>query len=62
MAEYAANLGKSRVAAPHPTTGRGTGAETKPVNPLGDIDEMNWLYDWNSKDQLEVLLEGAKVA
>ena len=62
MAEYTANLGKSRVVVPHPTTGSGTAAETKPVSLLGDIDEMNWLYDWNSKDQLKVSIERAKVA
>lgn len=53
VAEYIANLGKSRLASPQPKVGdEGIRKETKPANPLGDIDDMAWLYDWESKEQL----------
>jgi 2-polyprenyl-6-methoxyphenol hydroxylase-like FAD-dependent oxidoreductase len=54
VAEYTANIGKSRVAPVQPKEGEGTSSnETKPANSLVGIDAMAWLYDWKPKEQLE---------
>lgn len=54
--EYTANLAKNRVAPPPPAASDGM-KETKPVNPTGDIDDLAWLYDWKSKEQLAAWME-----
>ena len=54
VTEYTAQLGKSRVAKPVLATAEeSTAKQTKPANPLGDLDELAWLYDWRSKEQLK---------
>ena len=57
VADYTANLGKSRVAPPPPPASAEIRKETKPANPLGDIDDLAWLYDWRSSPQLTAWIE-----